>query len=85
MTCLHMIASLPSSAAFKRALASAAVGDTLLLCEDAVYADTIDTDATVVVMWEDVLARGIDSPFVRANYDTLVELVCRHDKQIHWG
>lgn len=85
MTCLHFISSPPSSAAFKRASASASAGDTLVLCDDAVYAVTIDTDASVAVLWEDALTRGIDSPFVRADYDTLVALVCRHDKQINWG
>lgn len=57
----------------------------MVLTDDAVYAVTVNTEASVAVLWEDALARGVASPFDRADYDTLVVLVCRHDKQIHWG
>ena len=85
MTCLHMVSSLPGSSSFDRALASVQHGDTLLLCEDACYAHELDCACEVLVLAEDATARGIASPFGAIDYAQLVELVCRHDKQIHWG
>lgn len=85
MTCLHMVSSLPGSQSFNRALASVQQGDTLLLCEDACYGSEFDCLAEVLIMAEDTAARGIASHFSAIEYPQLVELVCRHDKQIHWG
>lgn len=85
MTCLHVISSLPNSAAFARALSSARADDSVLLCGDAVYATDIECTATLFVLAEDAMARGVNSPFTPVDYPDWVALVCQHDKQIDWG
>lgn len=85
MTCLHVISSLPNSAAFARALASAKTGDSILFCGDAVYATDIVSSAQLFVLVEDATARGVQSPFTPVDYSDWVALVCQHDKQIDWG
>ena len=85
MTCLHMVSSLPTSSAFQRAVKSVLAGDTLLLCDDAVYAAELPSINNVLVMQQCVQARGIESPFELADYQTMVDLVCQHEKQIQWG
>ncbi|HSG60408.1 MAG TPA: DsrH/TusB family sulfur metabolism protein [Pseudomonadales bacterium] len=85
MTCLHMVSSLPGSPSFERAVASVCDDDTLLLCGDATYASHVSCQGNIFCMAEDATARGVLSPYMAADYQTLVALVCQHDKQIDWG
>jgi|AP45_3_1055517.scaffolds.fasta_scaffold413518_1 sulfur relay protein TusB/DsrH len=85
MATLHIVNKSPALAS---CLQTAALEDTILLIEDAVYQASVPTERKLLALTDDVDARGLKARVRRnvsvVDYDEFVNLVTTHQPIVSW-